>query len=116
MVSLEGIEFNAKPILKRQLAKVWKGLSRKPLPKIKALMLRDDDFNHVIESRRCLEDNMREIDEWGKLLSTRGTDACVFNARKSEDAKYIILIRENPYHSLDEIILHELSHIAKGDL
>jgi hypothetical protein len=26
------------------------------------------------------------------------------------------LVRENPYHTLDEIIVHELSHIARGDL
>ena len=56
---------------------------------------------------------MCEIVEWGRTLSTKGTDACVFNARETEEAKYIILVRENPYHRFDEIILHELSHIAK---
>jgi hypothetical protein len=52
----------------------------------------------------------------GKLLSTKGTDACVFNGEENDDAEYIILVSENPYHSLDEIIVHELSHIARGDL
>jgi beta-lactamase regulating signal transducer with metallopeptidase domain len=26
------------------------------------------------------------------------------------------LVRENPYHSLSKIILHELAHVARGDL
>jgi hypothetical protein len=49
-------------------------------------------------------------------LSTKGTDACVFEADEGEDADYIILVRKNSYHSLDDIIIHELSHIARGDL
>ena len=36
--------------------------------------------------------------------------------KKPEDAEYVILVRETPYNRLDEIILHELSHIARGDL
>jgi hypothetical protein len=60
--------------------------------------------------------DLRDIEEWGRLLSIKGTDACVFNADETQDAEYIILVREKSYHSLEEIILHELSHIAKGDL
>ena len=30
--------------------------------------------------------------------------------------KKILEIRENPYHGLEEILEHELSHIARGDL
>ena len=116
MVLVEGMEMEAKQINEEQLSKAWKNLSSKPLPKIKALTLRDDDFNYVIETRRCPEDNMREIEEWGRILSTKGTDACVFNADQNEGADYIILVREKPYHSLDEIIVHELGHIARGDL
>ena len=116
MVLVEGMEMEAKQINEEQLSKAWKNLSNKPLPKIKALTLRDDDFNNVIETRRCPEDNMREIEEWGRILSTKGTDACVFNADQNEGADYIILVRENPYHTLDEIIVHELGHIARGDL
>ena len=52
----------------------------------------------------------------GQGPATRGTDACVFNACENEDADYVILVREKPYHRIDEIILHELTHIAKGDL
>jgi hypothetical protein len=113
---VEGLQMNAKSIPKKQLAAAWKTLSTKPLPKVKALKVSDDDFNHVLEHRRCIEDDFREIEEWGRVLSTKGTDACVFNGEETDGADYIILIRENPYHSLDEIIVHELSHIARGDL
>lgn len=116
MVLVEGVKMKAKRIPKKQLVKAWKTLSSKPLPKVKALKLSDEDFNHVIQHRHCLEDDLREIEEWGSTLSTKGTDACVFNADETEDADYIILVRENPHHSLDEIILHELSHIVRGDL
>jgi hypothetical protein len=116
MVLVEGVKMNAKRIPKNQLVKAWKTLSSKPLPKVKVLKLSDEDFNHVIQHRHCVEDDLREIKEWGRTLSTKGTDACVFNADETEDADYIILVRENPYHNLNEIILHELSHIARGDL
>ena len=103
-------------IPKRQLAGAWKKLSCKPLPKIKALKLSDKDFNKVLHNYHCLEDDFREIEEWGRVLSAKGTDACVFNCDETDDYDYIILVRENPYHSLDEIIVHELSHIVNGDL
>ena len=116
MVLVEGFKMKAKHIAKKQLVKAWKTLSSEPLPKVKALKLSDEDFNYVIQHRHCLEDDLREIEEWGRILSTKSTDACVFNADETEDADYIILVRENPYHNVDEIILHELSHIARGDL
>ena len=106
----------AKLISRSRLAKAWKNLSNKPLPKIKALQLSDEDFNKAIDFRRCPADQLREIEEWGRTLSTNGTDACVFNAGHAENAEFIILIRENSYHTLNEIIIHELSHIANGDL
>jgi hypothetical protein len=115
-VLVEGIQMKAKPIPKRQLVTAWKTLSNKPFPKVKALKLTDDDFNHVLQHRHCLEDDLRELEEWGRILSTKGTDACVFNAEQTDGADFIILVRENPYHSLKEIILHELTHIARGDL
>ena len=113
MVYVEGFHMDAKRIHEKKLVKAWKTLSSKPLPKIKALKLSDQDFDHIIKHRHCLEDDFREIEEWGRILSTKGTDACVFNA---DEAEYVILVRENSYHSLDEIIVHELSHIARGDL
>ena len=116
MVLVEGIEMSAKRIPKRQLTAAWRRLSERPFPNVKALKLSDSDFNHVLEHRHCSEDALREIEEWGRILSTKGTDACVFNADDTDDAEYVILVRQNPYHSLDEIIHHELSHIARGDL
>lgn len=116
MVVVEGLNIKAKRIPKKQLIDVWKTLTDKPYPKIKALILTDDDFNHVIEHRQCPEDMIREIEEWGRVLPTKGTDACIFNGDHKEKTDYIILIRENPYHQLKEIIPHELSHIIRGDL
>ncbi len=113
---VEGIQLQTEHIPKKLLTEAWKTLSRKPFPKVRMLRLSDEDFNHVLQHRRCLEDDMREIEEWGRVLSTKGTDACIFNAEDTDDVDYIILVRKNPYHSLKEIILHELSHIARGDL
>jgi len=83
---------------------------------VKALQVSDEDFDRVLHQRHCLEDEFRELEEWGRILPTKGTDACVFNGDEDDDCDYIILIREKPYHDLDEIIIHELSHIAQGDL
>jgi hypothetical protein len=116
MFSIEGIKVKAKPIPKNQLFETWKRLTDKPYPKIKALTLNDLDFDRVIQHRRCSEDDLREIEEWGRVLPTKGTDACVFNGDTLAEENYIILVRKTPYHSLDEIIHHELSHIARGDL
>jgi hypothetical protein len=116
MVLVEGGRIKTECIPKRSLSVAWKALSNKPLPKIKAFRLSDKDFNQVLQHRHCVEDDLCEIEEWGKTLSTRDTDACIFNGDKNDDAEYIILVRTNPYHSLNEIIVHELSHIARGDL
>ncbi|XHH07696.1 MAG: hypothetical protein ACFCUE_08930 [Candidatus Bathyarchaeia archaeon] len=116
MVLVEGLNVKAKRIPKKQLAPIWKSLTDKPIPNIKALIISDQDFNHIIEHHQCREDAQREIAEWGRLLSTKGTDACVFNGSRKENAEYVILIRENPYHTFEEIIPHELLHIIRGDL
>ena len=116
MVLVQGVQVKAKLISRGRIAKVWKTLTNKPLPKIRALQLSDEDFNRMIDYRRCPADQLREIEEWGRTLSTNGTDACVFNAGHTDNAEFIILIRENPYHNINEIIVHELSHIEKGDL
>lgn len=52
----------------------------------------------------------------GRVLSIEGTDACVFNAEESADVDYSILVREDPYHRLAEVLKHEMFHIAKEDL
>jgi hypothetical protein len=117
MVLVEGLQLNGKHITGSQIRKAWATISSKPLPKIKAITLSNADFNHIMDVRRCPEDDMREIEEWGRILSTKCTDACVFNAdQTTEGAEYIILVRQSPYHSLEEILIHELMHIARGDL
>jgi len=116
MVLVEGLQLKAEVIPRQQLQKAWKTISGKPLPKVKALRLGDDDFNDALRHRQCVEDDLREIEEWGRILPTKGTDACVFNAGQTEGADYIILVRQNPYHTLNEILMHELAHIARGDL
>ncbi len=116
MVTIEGIKVHAKPIPKCQLQSTWLQLTSKPFPKIKALQLKDDDFDRVIRLKRCREDELRELEEWNAILSPEGTDACVLNAEARSSFDYIILIRENPYHSLGKILRHELTHIARNDL
>jgi hypothetical protein len=116
MVQIEEFNLEVVRIPKSQLAREWKTLSRKPFPKVAAFKLTDTDFERVLLHRNCVEDEEREILEWGRVLSKGGTDACVFNAQQNAKADYIILVRENPYHTLKEIIHHELAHIANGDL
>jgi len=116
MVVVEGLSLQAKLVSRRQLAACWSKISSKPLPNVKALRLSDGDFNYVLQHRDCIEDQLREVEEWGYVLSYEGTDACIFNADEGEGCDYVILIRENPYHTLEEILLHELGHIMRGDL
>ncbi|MCW4046205.1 MAG: hypothetical protein NWE99_01390 [Candidatus Bathyarchaeota archaeon] len=116
MVTIEGISVKAKAVPKRQLVSAWRTLTSKSFPRVKAYQVRDEDFDRIIRLRRCEEDMEGELEEWGKVLSTRGTDACVFNAEETADTDYVILVRENPYHSLGEILRHELAHIVRGDL
>ena len=116
MVLVEGLSLKAKRIPKKQLVPVWESLTDKPYPKINALIVSDTDFNRILKRRQCPEDMLREIEEWGRVLSTKGTDACVFNGDCKGKADFVILIRENPYHKIDDIVQHELSHIIRGDL
>ena len=71
MVLVEGLKLKAKRIPKKQLMAMWKTLTDKPFPKIKALILNDNDFNHVIEHRHCPEDALRELQEWGRLFQPK---------------------------------------------
>ena len=116
LITLEGIKVKAESIPRKQLVSIWKTLTRQPFPRVRAFQLADDDFEHILHFRKCREDERREMEEWGRVLSTKGTDACVFNAEENADVDYIILIRENLYHSAREVLEHELSHIARGDL
>jgi hypothetical protein len=116
MITIERVRFKARMIPRKQLISIWKMLTPKPFPKVKAFQLEDDDFNYVIQLRNCREDERREKEEWGRALSAGGTDACVFNSDEFADIDYVILIRESPYHGFAEVLEHELSHIARGDL
>jgi len=116
MITIKGTKIKAKMIPKKKITNIWKTLTKKPFPKVSAYQLEDNDFDHTIKLTKCRDDERREIQEWGRILSAKGTDACVFNANESADADYIILTRKNPYHNLEEVLEHELSHIARGDL
>jgi hypothetical protein len=116
VINIEGIKVKAKTIPKQQLISEWRKLTCKPFPKVRAFRLKDEDFDRVIRLRRCREDEFRELEEWNTILTTEGTDACIFNAEEKSSFDYMILIRENPYHRLEKIIQHEFSHIVRGDL
>jgi hypothetical protein len=116
MIMVEGIKLKAKPIPKKQLLSTWKTLTCKLFPRVKAFQLSDADFDTAIQLKKCKEDELRELEEWSTILTTEGTDACVFNTDEIPGLDFMILIRENPYHKPDEILKHELSHIARGDL
>jgi hypothetical protein len=116
MITIEGVKVKARTIPKRQLISIWKSFSNEPFPRVKAFQLEDEDFEYVIQTRECKEDKRREKQEWGRVLSAGGTDACVFNSDEFTETGYVILIRESPYHHLTGILEHELSHIAHGDL
>jgi hypothetical protein len=115
-IAIKGIRFKARMIPITQLVSVWETLTNRPLPSVKAFQLDDHDFDHVMRLRQNEEDEKREEKEWGKRIPVEETDACVFNADESFDTDYIILVKENPYHTLKEVLRHELSHISKGDL
>jgi hypothetical protein len=114
-MTIEGIRLKAKAIPRKTLLSIWKKLASKPFPNVKAFHLNDQDFDRIIRLRRCNDDMERELEEWGRVLSTEGTDACVFNDEE-RIADFVILVREDPFHGLAEILEHELAHIARGDL
>jgi hypothetical protein len=114
--TFEGMRVRGDVISRDRLVSIWNTLTTKAFPNVAAFQLEERDFEHIIRLRRCREDEIREVQEWGRLLSVKGTDACVLNAEGFSDLDYVILIRQNPYHALNKILEHELSHIVKGDL
>ncbi len=116
MITIEGIKVKPRVVSRKQLFSIWKTVANHPFPRVKAFQLEDREFNNVIKKRRCGEDDVREVEEWGRILSAHGTDACVFNGDEFPEVDFVILIRKNPYHTMEEILKHELSHIAHGDL
>jgi DNA-binding Lrp family transcriptional regulator len=116
MITIEGTSVKARVIPRDMIISFWKMLTTKPFPKVTALQLEDKDFNDFVKQIKCADDERREIKEWGRVLPTKGTDACVYRTAEFADVDYIILIRENSYHRLGEVLKHELSHIVRGDL
>ena len=116
MLKIEGVKVKVKIITKKKLVSIWKTLTKKPFPRIVTFQLDDTDFDYAMRLMKCRDNERREMEEWGRVLSAKGTDACVFNCEEFPGIDYVILVRENPYHGLEEIIQHELSHIARGDL
>jgi hypothetical protein len=116
IVTIEGVKVKARMIPKKSLISIWKTLTTKPFPKVKAFQLENSDFNHVVRLTKSIDDERREMQEWGRVLSIEGTDSFVYNADEFADVDYVIVIREKPYHNIGEILEHELSHIARGDL
>jgi hypothetical protein len=116
MITIEGTKIKARMIPRDRIVCVWKTLTEKPFPKVAAFRIDDNDFDRVIELIRCVDDERREMVEWGRTLSAKDTDGCVYNTEEFPDIDYLVLIRENPYHRFEEVLKHELSHIAKGDL
>jgi hypothetical protein len=115
-ITVEGIRIKARMIPRRQLVSIWKMLTIKPFPRVKGFRVEDGDFDHVIKISKSRDDERREREEWGRVLSPEGTDAFVVNMNESTDVDYLILVRRNPYHNLEDVLQHEMSHIAKGDL
>lgn len=116
LIAIEGVKFKSRAIPRKLLASIWATLTDKSFPKVKAFQLYDLDFDRAMKMRRCREDEARELMEWGRVLSIGGTDACVFNTDEVPGAEYVILVRESHYHDFKEVLRHELSHIARGDL
>ncbi len=115
-IRVEGIRVKATVIPKKKLISIWKMLTKKPFLKVRAFQLKDNDFDFIVERTKSRDDERREKEEWGRVLSPGGTDAFVVNADESVGVDYVIIIREKPYHSLEGILTHELSHVARGDL
>jgi len=117
VITVEGVRIRARVIPRMRLLAAWKKVSKEPFPRIGAFQLSDGDFDRVMMlGQKSEEDELRELVEWGRVLSVEGTDASVCNADAFVGVDYIVLVRENPYHTLDEILEHELGHVARGDL
>jgi len=114
--TIEGIRVKAKIVPRKKLVSIWKTLTNKPFPRVKAFLLENSDFDNFVQQTKSRDDERREKKEWGRILSTEGTDALVCCVEEFADVDYLIVVREKPYHNIEEILEHELSHIAKGDL
>jgi len=69
MITIEGAKVKAKMIPREKIFSIWKMLTRKPFPRVAAFQLEDNDFDFAIKLRKCRDDEQREIEEWGRVLS-----------------------------------------------
>lgn len=60
VITIEGIKIKARTIPRKQLASMWKTITSKPLPKVKAFQLEDNDFDHVVQATKCRDDERRD--------------------------------------------------------
>jgi hypothetical protein len=116
VIEVAGLRVEAEVIPKKAVVSLWKTLTKKAFPKVKVYQIGDADFESIVELSKTRDDEKRELKEWGRVLPPEGTDAIVYDTDEFPDVDYVILIRDNPYHSLSRVVKHELSHIAKGDL
>jgi len=116
VITVAGLRVKAKVVPKKQIVSLWKALTKKAFPKVTVYQVEDADFESIVELSKTRDDEKRELKEWGRVLPPEGTDAIVYDTDEFPDVDYVILIRENPYHRLPQIVKHELSHIANGDL
>jgi hypothetical protein len=61
MVIIEGIKVKARIIPKKKLISIWKMLTIKPFPKVKAFQLENSDFDLVVRMTKSIDDERREI-------------------------------------------------------
>ncbi len=116
IITVAGIKVKAKVIPKKEIVHLWQMLTKKRFPRVRVYQIGDGDFESIVELSKTQDDEKRELKEWGRILPPEGTDAIVYDTDEFPGVDYVILIRETPYHSLPQVVKHELSHIARGDL
>lgn len=106
-----------KKVSKAKVLHIWNQLYPKErLPKISAGVVPKEDFfdfqnqirGHYIKLGRPDYIETESIKEWGEVV-----EGCAC-AVKSTDG-YLVLVRSDSPHSLEEDLKHELTHIHNGD-
>ena len=70
--TFEGMRVRGEVIPGNRLVSIWNTLTTKPFPKVAAFQLEERDFEHILKSRRCREDEIREVQEWGRTVVGQG--------------------------------------------
>jgi uncharacterized protein with von Willebrand factor type A (vWA) domain len=109
----ENINIHAlRKIPEENLKKIWDSkFSNKPFPQVKAFILRDRDFNKLLEKlQKSKHIRDTQVREWGNLDPNVVSTAFMF---PSEEGLMIIVRQTSPY-PLNEDLEHELKHIHSG--